>query len=233
MSHERILVIEDEGDLREVVAYNLSREGYRVSAAAGGRTGLERAEREQPDLIVLDLMLPDMDGLEVCRRIRRNPRIASTRIVMLTAKAEESDVVLGLGVGADDYLTKPFGVKELIARVQAVLRRGPTAAHEDVAPQTVRRGPIVIDPAKHDVRVHGESVHFTATEFRLLYFLASRPGRVFPRDALLRHVLGDDDLLLDRNIDVHVRAIRQKLGDQRELIETVRGVGYRFQDESR
>lgn len=233
VSHERILVIEDEGDLREVVAYNLSREGYRVSAAAGGRAGLERAEREQPDLIVLDLMLPDMDGLEVCRRIRRNPKIAATRIVMLTAKAEESDVVLGLGVGADDYLTKPFGVKELIARVQAVLRRGPTAEAADVAPQTISRGSVVVDPAKHDVRVNGESVHFTATEFRLLHFLASRPGRVFAREALLRHVMGDDDLLLDRNIDVHVRAIRQKLGDQRELIETVRGVGYRFQDESR
>ncbi len=232
MSRERILVVEDEGDLREVVAYNLAREGFKVVTAAGGATALERLERERPDLVLLDLMLPDVDGLEVCRRIRRHPELGATPIVMLTAKAEETDVVLGLGVGADDYVTKPFGVAELIARVKAVLRRV-QPAEDEVGPHAVQRGPVRIDPARHEVTVDGGAVHFTATEFRLLHYLAARPGRVFPRDALLRHALGDDESRLDRNIDVHVRAIRHKLGAHRDLIETVRGVGYRFRDPPR
>jgi len=229
MTRERILVVEDEGDLREVLAYNLTREGYRVSTSAGGTRALELVRRERPDLVVLDLMLPDLDGLEICRRIRKEAEIASTPILILTAKSEESDVILGLGVGADDYVTKPFRVRELVARVKAVLRRASGAPAES-GERPLRFGTIEIDPSKHDVRIDQERVHFTATEFRLLYFLASRPGRVFERDVLLRRVLGDDALRVERNIDVHVRSIRKKLGEHRGILETVRGVGYRFRD---
>jgi len=229
MGRERILVIEDEADLREVMAYNLRREGFQVTPAADGEAGLHRARTEKPDLILLDLMLPDMDGLEVCRRVRASVDIAGTPIIMVTAKDEEADVVLGLGVGADDYMAKPFSVKELVARVKAVLRRGHLAAEGD-GRRAVRTGPLQIEPARHEVLVDGEAVRFTATEFRLLHYLASRPGRVYERDALLRFALGDDALRLDRNIDVHVRAIRKKLGTHRDLIETVRGVGYKFRD---
>ncbi len=229
MGHEHILVVEDEADLREVMAYNLRREGFQVRPAADGETGLRYALTDKPDLILLDLMLPDMDGLEVCRRVRGAPAIAGTPIIMVTAKGEESDVVLGLGVGADDYMTKPFSVKELVARVKAVLRRGHLAP-EGEDRRAVRSGPLEVDPARHEVRVDGEIVRFTAAEFRLLHYLACRPGRVYERDTLLRYALGDDALRLERNIDVHVRAIRKKLGRHRDLIETVRGVGYKFRD---
>lgn len=230
MTRERILVIEDEADLREVLSYNLTREGFTVSTAANGGEGLRLARERKPDLILLDLMLPDVDGLEVCRRVRSEPDLARTAIIMVTAKGEETDVVIGLGLGADDYVAKPFSVKELIARAKAVLRRGTQTADDDPR-RMVRRGPVEIDPARHEVRVDGELVRFTATEFRLLQFLATRPGRVYERDVLLRRVLGDDAIRVDRNIDVHVRAIRKKLGPHRGLIETVRGVGYKFRDQ--
>jgi DNA-binding response OmpR family regulator len=229
MSRERILVVEDEADLREVLSYNLSREGFQVLTAGDGRAGLRLALEKKPDLILLDLMLPDVDGLEVCRRVRQDAEIGTTPIIMLTAKGEETDVVVGLGVGADDYVPKPFGVKELVARVRAVLRRRAAPVEED-ARRPLRRGPVEIDPARHEVRVDGRSEKFTATEFRLLHYLASRPGRVYERDVLLRRVLGDDAIRIDRTIDVHVRAIRKKLGRHRDLIETVRGVGYKFRD---
>jgi len=229
MARERILVVEDESDLREVISYNLSREGFHVVSARDGGEGLRSAVEKKPDLILLDLMLPDVDGLEVCRRVRQDPNIASTPIIMVTAKGEETDLVLGLGVGADDYVAKPFSVRELVARVKAVLRRG-AHAPEDDSRRPLRRGPILIDPARHEVTVDGDTVRFTATEFRLLQYLASRPGRVYERDVLLRRVLGDDAIRVDRNIDVHIRSIRKKLGDHRDLIETVRGVGYKFRD---
>ncbi len=228
MAYERILVVEDEGDLREVLAYNLTRERFRVSTARDGATALDLAKKVRPDLVLLDLMLPDLDGLEVCRRLRRDERLARTPIIMLTAKSEETDVVLGLGVGADDYVTKPFSVKEVVARVQAVLRR--RAPEEPASGRSLARGPLTIDPDRHEVRLDGQAVRLTATEFNLLHFLARRPGRVWTRDDLLRRVLGEDMIRLDRNIDVHVRSIRKKLGEHRELIETVRGVGYRFAD---
>lgn len=228
MSHERILVVEDEGDLREVLAYNLTRERFRVFTARDGVSALEQVRLHKPDLVLLDLMLPDLDGLEVCRRMRSDDATARTPVIMLTAKGEESDIVLGLGVGADDYITKPFSVKEVVARVRAVLRRGPSAG--ETAPAALRRGPVEIDPTRHEVLVDGDSVRFTATEFRLLHFLARKPGRVWTRDDLLRRVLGEDVIRVDRNIDVHIRSIRKKLGSHRDLIETVRGVGYRFAD---
>ncbi len=229
MSRERILVIEDEADLREVLTYNLTREGFKVSAAADGATGLELAREKKPDLILLDLMLPDVDGLEVCRRVRQDPTLGTTPVIMVTAKNEETDVVLGLGLGADDYISKPFSVKELIARVKAVLRRQTHVVDDDTR-QALRRGPLKIDPARHVVELDGDDVRLTATEFNLLHFLAARPGRVYERDTLLRRVLGEDAIRVDRNIDVHIRSIRKKLGSHRDLIETVRGVGYKFSE---
>ncbi len=226
---ETILVIEDEEDLREVVTYNLKREGYRVVATGSGLEGLKKACDEAPDLVLLDLMLPDLDGLEICRRLRLDPLTARLPVIMVTAKGEESDVVLGLGIGADDYVAKPFSPRELVARVKAVLRRGPVRS-EDGPAERVVQGPLVVDSSRHEALLDGEPVSLTATEFRLLHFLASHPGRVFTRDQLLRRVLGEQVVLVDRNIDVHVRSIRQKLGRHRTLVETVRGVGYRFQD---
>ena len=227
MSQGRILVVEDEPDIAELIEYNLVREGYRVDVAGDGEDALERIVREAPDLVLLDLMLPGLDGVELCRRLKEDPVTRSIPVIMVTAKGEESDIVLGLGVGADDYVSKPFSPRELTARVRAVLRRGaPRVAgsrHERVA-----RGGIVIDALKHDVRVDGERVAFTATEFRLLHLLASHPGRAFSRDELLSRVIGEHATVMDRNIDVHVRTIRRKLGAHRDLIETVRGVGYRF-----
>jgi two-component system phosphate regulon response regulator PhoB len=226
---EKILVIEDEADILELVEYNLKREGYRVSGCLDGEQGLQAARKENPDLVVLDLMLPGMDGFEVCRELKRDPVTRHIPVLILTAKAEESDVILGLGIGADDYVTKPFRPKELVARVQAVLRRGP-ARGEGPGGERLVRGDLVVDLLRHEVTVRGHAVVFTPTELRLLHFLASHPGRVFTRSHLLSRVIGEDAVVTDRNVDVHVRSVRQKLGDLRDLIETVRGVGYRFKD---
>lgn len=228
MSQERVFIIEDEADILEVLVYNLTREGYKVESARDGEEGLRKIRQKAPDLVLLDLMLPGLDGIEVCRRLKAEPTLRGTRVVMVTAKGEESDVVLGLGVGADDYICKPFSPKELLARVKAVLRRGPQR-DEPLGERLVRDG-VTIDPARHEVRVDGKPETFTATEFRLLHFLAAHPGRVFTRDHLLDRTIREDAAVIDRNIDVHVRAIRKKLGPYREYVETVRGVGYRFRD---
>ncbi len=227
---EKIVVIEDETDILEVIAYNLKREGYDVITSTSGEDGLEKIERTKPNLVVLDLMLPEVDGIELCKKLKADPITQSIPVIMVTAKGEESDVVLGLGVGADDYITKPFSPRELTARVKAVLRRSKSKGESDRRERVAFEG-VVIDPQRHEVRVDGESVSLTATEFRLLHFLALHPGRVFTRDHLLNRVIGDDAIVIDRNIDVHVRAIRKKLGTRRELIETIRGVGYRFKDQ--
>jgi two-component system alkaline phosphatase synthesis response regulator PhoP len=228
-TREKILVIEDEADILEVTQYNLAREGYKVVTSRDGEEGLARARREAPDLVLLDLMLPGLDGLEVCRRMQSDPITATIPIIMVTAKGEESDVVIGLQLGADDYVTKPFSPKELVARVKAVLRRGPLREDRGSAERIVRGG-LVVDAGKHQVLVDGEAQTFTATELRLLHFLAAHPGRVFARDQLLSRVIGDHAVVIDRNIDVHVGAIRRKLGPYRDLVETIRGVGYRFQE---
>lgn len=233
MGRETVLVIEDEADIRDVVVYNLRREGYRVFASASGTEGLERLREVSPDIVLLDLMLPDLDGIEVCQRIRRDPKRKRTPIIMVTAKGDESDVVLGLGVGADDYMTKPFSPRELVARVKAVLRRNSEDPEEEDVETLERRdehGKIFIDSMRHDVSVDGESIYFTATEFRLLRFLAHRPGRVYTREQILRAATDEDTVLVERNVDVHVRSVRKKLGIHRDMIETVRGVGYRFRD---
>lgn len=232
VAREKIAVIEDEVDILEVIEHNLRREGFRVVTAQDGERGLELVRAEGADLVLLDLMLPGLNGLEVCRRLKADPVTRSTPIVMVTARGEESEIIVGLELGADDYVSKPFGPAQLVARVKAVLRRGPLKAAEAVEERLVV-GKVVIDALRHEVLVEGEPVEFTATEFRLLRFLASHPGRVFTRDHLLSRVIGEDAVVTDRNIDVHVRAIRKKLGAQRSLIETVRGVGYRSRDRNR
>lgn len=227
MAGEKIVVIEDEPDILELLQFNLGREGYEVAAAGTGTEGLATVRRETPDLVLLDLLLPGVDGLDVCRQLRADPETRDVPIIMVTAKGEESDVVLGLGLGADDYVQKPFSPRELIARVRAVLRR--TGARED-EPSSSRlvRGGIVIEPERHRVTVDGERRRLTPTEFRLLHFLAAHPGRVFTRDQLINRAIGENAIVIDRNIDVHIRALRRKLGGQREVIETIRGVGYSF-----
>jgi two-component system alkaline phosphatase synthesis response regulator PhoP len=226
---EKIVVIEDEADILEVLQYNLKREGYMVIASRDGEEGLDSVRRENPDLVLLDLMLPGLDGLEVCKRLQADPVTANVPVIMVTAKGEETDVVSGLQIGADDYVTKPFSPKELLARVKAVLRRGPVREQRAVGDRIVRDG-LVIDITKHAATIDGEPVTLTATEMRLLHFLGAHPGRVFTRDQLLSRAIGDHAVVIDRNIDVHIGAIRRKLGAYRELIETIRGVGYRFRD---
>jgi two-component system alkaline phosphatase synthesis response regulator PhoP len=229
MANNSVLVIEDEADIREVMLYNLQREGFRAIGCATGEEGLREIRTATPDLIILDLMLPGTDGIEICRRIKHDEHWRSIPLIMVTAKGEESDIVLGLTAGADDYLTKPFRTKELLARVAAVLRRGPLRASAGEEDRVAAPG-LVIDPARHEVLLDGAPLTFTATEFRLLHFLARYPGRVFTRELLISHVIGDDAIILDRNIDVHIRALRKKLGPRSELIETIRGVGYRFSE---
>lgn len=226
MKRKRILVIEDEPDIRELIAYNLSREGYQVSEAEDGESGLDKARRELPDLVLLDLMLPRLSGVEVCRRLKSEAQTQGLPVIMVTAKGDEDDVVSGFDTGADDYIPKPFSPKVLLARVKAVLRR---ASEDEESGRIVRDG-LVIDPERHEVVVDGERVQLTATEFRLLHFLATNPGRVFTREHLLSRVIGENAVVTDRNIDVHVGSVRKKLGNYRALIETVRGVGYRFLD---
>ena len=230
MKHKKIVVIEDEPDIREVIKHNLSREGYQVYSSSDGENGLQLVKKESPDIVLLDLMLPGLDGLEVCRKIKADPVTRSITVIMVTAKGEESDIVLGLGIGADDYVTKPFSPKELVARVKAVLRRG-HLNEEQSSLERIVRGEVVIDIGRHEVRVENKPVIFTATELRLLHFLASHPGRVFTRDRLLNRIISEDAFVVDRNIDVHIQSVRKKLGEYRNLIETIRGVGYRFQDE--
>ena len=229
MPHERIVVIEDEPDILEVIRHNLTREGFRVSFAADGEEGYQMVVDQRPDLVLLDLMLPGMDGLEVCRRLKEDPATRSVPVVMVTAKGEESDNVLGLGLGADDYVPKPFSPRELLARVRAVLRRTARQDESSVKERIVRDG-VDIDAGRHRVRVDEETIPFTATEFRLLHFLATRPGRIFTREQLVGRVIGESVVVTERNIDVHVRSIRKKLRKYRDLVETVRGVGYRFRE---
>lgn len=230
MKRESVLIIEDEAAIREVLTYNLSREGYAVLTSDDGTAGLAKARETLPSLVILDLMLPGVDGIEVCRRLRGESATRRIPILMLTAKSEESDVVLGLGVGADDYMSKPFSPRELVARVKAVMRRGPLREEADSGVARIVRGKLIIDPGRHEVTLDGEPVHLTATELRLLHALASHPGRVFTREQLINRAIGEDAYIIDRNIDVHIRSIRKKLGAQRDLIETVRSVGYRFVD---
>jgi DNA-binding response OmpR family regulator len=222
-----ILVIDDEPELRKLLDYNLSKAGYLVLTAAEGQEGLALARRQVPDLILLDVMMPGLDGLETCKRLRADPATASVPLIMLTAKGEEGDRVLGLELGADDYVAKPFGVRELVARVKALLRRS-EGVH--ASSEVLRSGKIVVDVGRHLVNAAGKIVELTSTEFKLLQALAQRPGRVFSRESLLSEARGDDATSMDRTIDVHMVSLRRKLGKAGEAIETVRGVGYRLKE---
>ena len=230
MSRNKIVVVEDEADIREVIEYNLSREGFEVTACSDGETALQVVRGRAPDMVLLDLMLPGIDGLELCRILKSDALTRSIPIIMVTAKGEESDIVLGLGLGADDYVTKPCSPKELLARVKAVLRRAPLKDERNGLDRIVWDG-LVIDTTRHEVLVDEQSVNLTATEFRLIQFLASHPGRAFTRDHLLSRVIGEGAFVIDRNIDVHIRSVRKKIGPYGGLIETIRGIGYRFRDE--
>ena len=224
----KIIVVEDEADILDVIEYNLTREGYKVLGFRDGEQGLEAIRGEEPQLVLLDLMLPGIDGIEICKKVKEDPVTRDVPVIMITAKTEESDVVLGLGVGADDYVSKPFSPKELVARVKAVLRRAPLKETVAKTDRITHEG-FVIDNTRHEVTIDGEPVTMTATEFKMLHFLASHPGRVFSREQLLSKVVGSDTVVIDRNVDVHIRSIRKKLGENhRSLIDTVRGVGYRF-----
>jgi DNA-binding response OmpR family regulator len=227
---KHILVIEDDPDIRELLNYNLSREGFDVTTCSDGQDGLDQALSKKADIIVLDLMLPHLNGIEVCKKIREVPEKRSVPIIMLTAKGEETDIVFGLGVGADDYMIKPFGVKELIARIYTRLRTQKAPDSERSPGEVVRQGEVEVDKARFQVKVCGTHVPMTLAEFRLFEALVARPGIVLSRDRLLDAVTGGEGVLIDRNIDVHVRSIRKKLGESRDLIQTVRGLGYKFRE---
>lgn len=227
MSRKHIVVVEDERDILEVLSYNLKREGFAVTSCLDGVEGLEVIQKHVPDLVLLDLMLPGMDGLDICRQLKANYRTQNVPVIMVTAKGEEVDVVLGLGIGADDYISKPFSPRELIARVKAMLRRSSEADTREQNERIEVDG-LVINAAKHKVTIDDREVQLTATEFKIMHYLASHPGRVYSREQLLDNVLGSDAVVVDRNIDVHVRAIRKKIGEDQNFIDTIRGVGYRF-----
>ena len=219
MSKQKILIIEDERTLQEVLTYNLEREGFEVSLAADGQDGLRKARSFEPDLILLDLMLPVIDGLEVCRQLRADAKTQGIRVLMLTARSEEVDEIVGFNMGADDYVTKPFKVKPLIHRIKALLRR---AGSDQQSRDIVSIHGIEVDRVNHTAKVSGQPVDLTPTEFRLLWSLGRAAGRPFGRNANA----------LERTIDVHIRSLRQKLGSLGDVIETVRGVGYRFRGET-
>lgn len=224
----RILVVEDESDLAELVAFNLRQAGHVVTTASTGATALAEVRRQRPDLIVLDVMLPDITGIEVCRRVRRDPETAKVPVVMLTAKGEEVDRVVGFEVGADDYVVKPFSPRELLLRIEAILRR--IGLHTEDAQQSIVIGEMQIDVPAHKVLVEGEEIVLTALEFRLLLDLAKRRGRVQSRSALLERVWGYAPGIETRTVDTHVKRLREKLGAAAQLVETVRGVGYRIRE---
>ena len=230
MSDEQILVVEDEEDILELIRYNLTRAGYRVDAALTGTEALRRCKSRMPSLVLLDLMLPELDGLEVCRRLKEQPHTAPIPIIMVTARGEEKDIVRGLELGAEDYITKPFSPRVLVARVQAVLRRLHHAAPGKDAPVTT--GAITIHPGRREVLVDGEPVDLTYSEFQLLHHLARRPGWVHTRNQIIDAIHGPDYVVVDRTVDVLVVGLRKKLGEQGRCIQTVRGVGYKFQEQA-
>ena len=228
MADNKILVVDDEEDILELVRYNLAREGYRVVCAATGEQALNKAGSEPFDLIVLDLMLPGIDGLEVAKKLKSKPETRHIPIIMLTAKGEEADIVTGLELGADDYVTKPFSPRILVARVKAVLRR---KVHDEVDDSSIIQiYELEIDPGKRKVLAKGLYVELTFTEFQILYLLARRPGWVFTRFKIVDSIRGDDYPVTDRSVDVQIVGLRKKLGPCGIYIETVRGVGYRFKE---
>lgn len=229
MPKERILIVEDEEDIQELVRYNLAQDGYHAVVMATGEDALAEVLRNPPRLILLDLMLPGMGGLEVCKTLKSNPKTLNIPIIMLTARSEESDIIVGLELGAEDYITKPFSPKVLLARIRACLRR----KMKEVPPDHValHLDQLIIDPVRHQVTVAGQAVDLTATEFRVLHFLARKPGWVFTRQQIVDAVKGEDYAVTERSVDVQLVGLRRKLGPCAECIETIRGVGYRFKEQ--
>lgn len=228
MAKECICIVEDEEDILDLLHFHLAREGYTICTATNGTEAVKTVAARMPDLVLLDLMLPGLDGLEVCRRLKRSPKTAAISILMVTAKGEESDVVAGLAMGADDYITKPFSMKVVLARVKAVLRRrqAPAADKSEI----IRIHDLVINPGRHEVLVKGKPVEMTFSEFRILQLLAGRPGWVMTRGQIVDGVRGEDYAVTDRAVDVQIVGIRKKLGNRADYIQTVRGVGYRFKE---
>jgi len=226
MAKGKILIVEDDRDIVEMVEYNLREEGYATVSALNGEDGVRLAGSEQPDLIILDIMLPVIDGFEVCRTLKSDDKTSQIPIIILSAKSQETDKVVGLELGADDYVTKPFSPRELIARIRAILRRGA----EQKLSEVLEKGDLIIDSAKYRVMVGGEEISLTTTEFKLLEYMARRPGVVLSRYQILDAVSGDDTVVCDRTVDAHVKSLRRKLGTARDCIETVRGAGYRFRE---
>lgn len=229
MPKSKVLVIEDDRAISEILVYNLDKAGYEVSLAIDGRDGVNQAQLKLPDIVLLDVMLPIIDGVEVCRRLRSKPETANAIIVMLTAKTEEADQLIGFSVGADDYVTKPFSIRVLMERIKALQRRKSATADDDV--ETITRAGITLDRRRYRVTVDGQLIELTKSEFRLLDTLIRQPGRAFDRTELIDSALGEDTLVLERTIDVHIRALRKKIGEKADAIETVRGVGYRFRED--
>lgn len=229
MARESICIVEDDRDIAELVVYNLKRDGYQVITISSGEEAIRKIADEMPNLILLDLMLPGVDGLEVCRRLKQDDRTRTIPIIMLTAKSEDSDIISGLEVGADDYITKPFSPRILIARVRAVLRRDGIREKEDT-PIKIKIHQIDIDVPRHEVRCEGNAVDLSATEFGIMLLLAGNPGWVFSRRKIIASVKGDDYPVTDRAVDVQILGLRKKLGGCGDVIETVRGYGYRLKD---
>lgn len=228
MAKACILVVEDEADIQELIEYNMTRNGYRVICASTGEAAIQTAKASPPDLILLDLMLPGIDGTQVCRQLRNDEKTQHIPIIMLTAKSEDADIVSGLELGADDYITKPFSPRVLLARVRAVLRRKatPQTAQGDV----IRIHDVTVHVGRHEVRVHDRLVNLTYTEFRILELLSRRPGWVFTRYQIVDEIRGADYPVTDRSVDVHIVSLRKKLGEAGRYLETVRGVGYRMRE---
>jgi len=228
MAKERILVVEDENDILDVIRYNLEKEKYQVITATTGEEAVEKAQEMHPDLILLDLMLPEMDGFDVCRVLKADRNLKSVPIMMVTAKGEETDVITGLELGAEDYITKPFSPRVLVARVRAVLRRQKKPLIDDSSTIQIRN--IFLNPVRFEVKVDGENPDLTATEYHILHFLMRHPGWVFTRSQIIDSVKGTDYIVTDRSIDVQIVGLRKKLKFAGQYIETVRGIGYRFKE---
>jgi two-component system alkaline phosphatase synthesis response regulator PhoP len=228
MARETILIVEDEEEIQELLQYNLSKDGFRSVSVLSGEDAIKKARAEHYDCILLDLMLPGMDGLDVCRALKKDEKTRSIPVIMLTAKGEEPDIVTGLELGADDYIVKPFSPKVLIARIKTVLRRKSAEPVDDSAPLQVHG--MQIHPGRREVLFRNKPVELTNMEFQLLHFLASRPGWVFSRYQIVEGVRGDNYPVTDRSVDVMIVGLRKKLGDAGSLIETVRGAGYRFKE---
>jgi DNA-binding response OmpR family regulator len=227
MAKGKVLVIEDDRSLAEVLSYNLKLAGYEVHVAHDGQNGILQAQLKTPDVVLLDLMLPVVDGLDVCRRLRADATTRDMLIVMLTAKAEESDELIGFSLGADDYVAKPFSVKVLLERIKALRRR---KTQDSLSDDITAYRKVTVDRSRHRASVDGKFLELTRSEFRLLDTLIRQPGRVFQRSELIDAALGEDTMVMERTIDVHIRALRRKLANHADVIETVRGVGYRFRD---